>query len=101
MTVEEVARLATRFGWSYEALMSMTLPERRLWLAAADAVRAGTGSRPGHAAPVPAAPVAPAAPGTAVAAAPRQAEPRLTTEEERRARLYQMLQEFRKEREGT
>jgi len=95
MTVEEVARLATRFGWSYEALMSMTLPERRLWLAAAEAVPATPAAPSGRATPA----QAPVAPAVQPAAAPVPAGSRLTTEEERRARLYQLLQDFRKERE--
>ncbi len=109
MTVEEVARLASRYGWSYEALMSMTLPERRLWLAAAgtrDAAGTGAAATRPVAPPVAGvpAPTAEAAGANRVTpasgpapAAP--AEPRLTTEEERRARLYQLLQDFRRERE--
>ena len=75
-----MATLAVRFGWSYDVLMAMSGPERRLWLAAAEKV-----------APVPqaAAPVAPAGP------TPEQVEAaRLTTEAERRARLLELVNEM-------
>ena len=74
MTVEEVATLATRFGWGYEALMAMSAAERRLWLAAADRVA----PRPAAASPAAAAPDG----------------PRLTTEAERRARLLALHEEL-------
>jgi hypothetical protein len=80
--VEEVATLATRFGWSYEALMAMTGAERKLWLAAAEKV-------------------APAPPAAASSTAPDARDPaeaaptaRLTTEAERRARLLELSQEY-------
>ena len=78
MTVEEVATLATRFGWGYEALMAMSAAERRLWLAAADRVAPR-----------------PAAVASAVSAPPAAADgPRLTTEAERRARLLALHEEL-------
>jgi hypothetical protein len=84
--VEEVATLASRFGWSYETLMSMTGAERRLWLTAAENVAAaGTGvaarSRPAIASP----------PTPSTEAAPAS---RLTTEAERRARLLELSEQF-------
>jgi hypothetical protein len=78
--VEEVATLASRFGWSYEALMSMTGVERRLWLAASDRVAAGGGRGAAGAAP----------PGPAATPAP---SPR-ATEAERRERLLELSQQF-------
>jgi len=78
VTVEEVATLATRFGWGYEALMAMSGPERRLWLAAAERVA----PRPG---PAPSGPSAPPAAADG---------PRLTTEAERRARLLAIHEEL-------
>ena len=72
-----MATLAVRFGWSYDVLMAMSGPERRLWLAAAEKV-----------APVPQ-PAAPAGP------TPEQVEAaRLTTEAERRARLLELVNEM-------
>jgi hypothetical protein len=101
-----VATLAARLGWSYDTLMAMTTAERRLWLAASDnvgaehtprdriaspgpvpAVGAGTGehaSGPAWAA----APVGPA--GAAAPVGPG----RLSTEDERRARLVELLEEM-------
>jgi len=78
-----VATLATRFGWSYEALMAMTGAERRLWLAAAERVAVARGG-------------ASAAPRSATAAPEPQRDPppRVTTEEERRARLLELTKEF-------
>ena len=65
-----MATLAVRFGWSYDVLMAMSGPERRLWLAAAEKV-------------------APAGP------TPEQIEAaRLTTEAERRARLLELVNEM-------
>ncbi len=83
--------------------MSMTLPERRLWLAAADAlpgqaVATNAVPAPGPAIGAVSGVTAPASPAPAAGV---PGEPRLTTEEERRARLYQLLQDYRKEREGT
>ena len=75
MTVEEVATLASRFGWSYETLMSMSGAERRLWLAAA-----------GRVGP----PLAAAAP----APLPAPAAPRMASEAERRARLLELHEEL-------
>ena len=79
--------LASRFGWSYETLMSMTGAERRLWLAAADRIGPRNGPEPRdvhaaatHAAVVPA--EAPGVPG------------RLTTEAERRARLLELSEQY-------
>jgi len=84
--VEEVATLASRFGWSYEALMAMTRAERRLWLAAADKVApATTASAPTTG------PASGAQAGPPVDAAPA---PRLTTEAERRARLLELSEQF-------
>jgi hypothetical protein len=74
VTVEEVATLATRFGWSYETLLAMSGAERRLWLAAADRVAATAGAGP-------------AGPTTPVG-------PRVTTEAERRARLLALHEEL-------
>jgi hypothetical protein len=72
-----VATLAVRFGWSYDVLMAMSGPERRLWLAAAEKV-----------APV-AQTAAPASP------TPEEVEAaRLTTEAERRARLLELVNEM-------
>ena len=72
-----MATLAVRFGWSYDVLLAMSGPERRLWLAAAEKV-----------APVPQA-AAPAGP------TPEQVEAaRLTTEAERRARLLELVNEM-------
>jgi len=90
--VEEVATLAARLGWSYDTLMAMTTAERRLWLAASDRLAPVPGSV-GYAAGVattatlpPAGletrPTAPSAPG------------RLSTEDERRARLVELLEEM-------
>lgn len=108
MTVEEVATLAARLGWGYEELMSMTLAERRLWLAASErfdaraeaGVRAPVGP---SAQPVPPATTAaatpvseskpPAGPPGPGAAPPSPAPLRLSTEAERRARLLELLQE--------
>ena len=104
MTVEEVATLAIRSGWSYEALMAMSGAERRLWLAAFE--RTG-GTRPGAARPDAVGAAAagrgtgPAAPGATVAPA-GQAEPPsawsgvgpLATEAERRARLLALHEEL-------
>ena len=88
MTVEEVATLATRFGWSYETLLAMSGAERRLWLAAADRVApAAAGGRADRAAPPPAAPLTPGGPTP-------PAGPRLTTEAERRARLLALHEEL-------
>lgn len=78
MTVEEVATLATKFGWGYEALMAMSAPERRLWLAAAERVAP-------RQAPAPSASSAPPAAADG---------PRLTTEAERRARLLALHEEL-------
>lgn len=81
-----MATLASRFGWSYEALMAMTGAERRLWLTAAERVAPAGGSvgpAPGPASgaqPTPSAETAPAA--------------RLTTEAERRARLLELSEQF-------
>jgi hypothetical protein len=81
MTVEEVATLASRFGWSYETLMAMSGAERRLWLRAADAVAkppsvksppAGVGATPG----------------------PPPAAPTRLTEAERRAQLLEVAKGF-------
>jgi hypothetical protein len=80
VTVEEVATLASRFGWGYEALMSMSGAERRLWLAAAGRV----GERPG-AVPVPTAPATPAAQPPAGP---------MSTDAERRARLLALHEEL-------
>jgi len=77
-----VATLASRFGWSYEALMAMSGAERRIWLRAADAV---TG--PPAVKPVPA--VAAAAPARAPDAAPTR-----LTEAERRAHLLEVAKSF-------
>ncbi len=80
-----MATLATRFGWSYEALMAMTGAERRLWLAAAVKV-----------APAPAAAATPG-PGSGAGTSPQvEAMPaaRLTTEAERRARLLELSEQF-------
>ena len=118
MTVEEVATLAARLGWGYEELMSMTLAERRLWLAASERfdarTSAGVRTSPGvgaqpvppasttAATPVAATPVAatqvseskpPAGPPGPGAAPPSPAPLRLSTEAERRARLLELLQE--------
>jgi hypothetical protein len=82
--VEEVATLATRFGWSYEALMAMSGTERRLWLTAADKVAPATAApRPEFASETPPAPSPEASPA-----------PRLTTEAERRARLLELSEQF-------
>lgn len=87
MTVEEVAILAKTFGWSYETLMSMPGPERRLWLAAAS--RGSTAPRSAgpsaYSAEIP-----PASPPPASA----QAGPRMLTDEERKARLLQLHEEL-------
>jgi hypothetical protein len=85
VTVEEVATLASRFGWSYETLMAMSGLERRLWLRAADAVtqspRAGSGSA--------------SARGTGASAEQRQdPRPPQLTEAERRARLLEVAKGF-------
>jgi hypothetical protein len=76
VTVEEVATLATGFGWSYETLMSMSGAERRLWLAAAARVQA-----------------VPAAPAPAVVP-PTPPAPRMSTDAERRARLLELHEEL-------
>jgi hypothetical protein len=76
VTVEEVATLASRYGWSYETLMAMSGAERRLWLAAADRIAATAGTVAVAAPPVPAAPT-PA-----------------VTEAERRARLLALAQQY-------
>lgn len=101
MTVEEVATLATTYGWSYESLMAMSGAERRLWLAAGDRVADARAGRPattgtdatrgpgGGPATPPGVSTAPAAPGSAwTAVGP------LATEEERRARLLQLHEEL-------
>jgi hypothetical protein len=108
MTVEEVATLAERLGWGYEELMSMTLAERRIWLAASERFDArapagarppaGPGAPPVHAATTPAAvPVSedspPAGPPGPGASPPSPAPLRLSTEAERRARLLELLHE--------
>jgi hypothetical protein len=86
VTVEEVAMLASRFGWSYETLMAMSGAERRLWLAAADRVAADRAAtdRAG------------ASTGTVAVAAqpvPPAATPAVT-EAERRARLLELAQQY-------
>jgi hypothetical protein len=85
LTVEEVATLASRLGWSFDALMAMTTPERRLWLAASERVLAGEAARR------PPVPMAAAAPAAATAAAPPS---RVSTEAERRDRLVQIVEEM-------
>ncbi|MFI5226802.1 MAG: hypothetical protein ACHQ3P_09015 [Candidatus Limnocylindrales bacterium] len=73
-----MATLAMRFGWSYDVLMAMSGPERRLWLAAAERV-----------APSLVVPAVPAGP------TPEEIEAaRLTTEAERRARLLELVNEM-------
>jgi hypothetical protein len=89
--VEEVATLAARLGWGYDTLMAMTTAERRLWLAASEKLgsppaAATMPARGGTATPV-------AAPGAANPATP-VAPGRLTTEDERRARLVELLEEM-------
>jgi hypothetical protein len=81
VTVEEVARLATKLGWDYETLMAMSGAERRLWLAAAERVEASPRRT---------------TPGAAGAGSvPSAADgPRLTTEAERRARLLAIHEEL-------
>jgi hypothetical protein len=81
VTVEEVARLATRLGWDYGTLMAMSGAERRLWLAAAERVQASP------------TPTAAGAPGPGPAASAGDG-PRLTTEAERRARLLEIHEEL-------
>ena len=81
MTVEEVATLASRLGWSYEPLMAMTGAERRLWLAASERVLAAEAARRPVVQPSVTHPAAPAA-------------PRVPTEAERRERLARTLEEM-------
>jgi hypothetical protein len=81
MTVEEVATLASRFGWSYETLMAMSGAERRLWLRAADAV-----------AKSPAVKSPPAGAGATQGQPP--AVPIRLTEAERRAQLLEVAKGF-------
>jgi len=82
MTVEEVATLASRFGWSYETLMAMSGAERRLWLRAAEAV-----AKP------PAVTPSPAGVGATPGPPPDAATTRLT-EAERRAQLLEVAKGF-------
>jgi hypothetical protein len=90
VTVEEVATLASRFGWGYESLMAMSGAERRLWLAAA--------RRVGQAGVSPSAqPLAPPA-ATAAATPPAPAAPRMATDAERRARLMELHDELNRKR---
>jgi hypothetical protein len=87
VTVEEVATLASRFGWGYESLMAMSGAERRLWLAAAG--RLGRLGASASASP----------PAPAVAAAPATpAAPRMATDAERRARLMELHDELNRKR---
>jgi hypothetical protein len=82
MTVEEVATLASRFGWSYETLMAMSGAERRLWLRAAEAVAKHPDMKSSP---------------TGVGAArpqPLDAAPTRLTEAERRAQLLEMAEGF-------
>ena len=81
MTVEEVATLASRFGWSYETLMAMSGAERRLWLRAAEAVEKPPSAKS----------------SLAVGAMPDQspvAIPTRLTEAERRAELLEVAKQF-------
>jgi hypothetical protein len=88
VTVEEVAKLATRLGWSYETLMSMSGAERRLWLAAAERAEASPRlTIPGAPGPGPLAPTA--------------GGPRLATEAERRARLLAIHEELNHRRRNV
>jgi hypothetical protein len=82
MTVEEVATLASRFGWSYETLMAMSGAERRLWLRAAEAVEKPSAVKS-----------SPASDGAAPTKAPDPAPTRLT-EAERRAELLEVAKQF-------
>jgi hypothetical protein len=81
MTVEEVATLASRFGWSYETLMAMSGAERRLWLRAAEAVEKAPAVKSSQAV-------------GAVLGQPPVAIPPRPTEAERRAELLEVAKGF-------
>jgi hypothetical protein len=95
VTVEEVATLAGRFGWSYETLMAMSGAERRLWLAAAGRVATGRSAAPSG--PVGSSGGAASSGGATPTPTPPAAVPggrTMTTEAEMRARLLELHNEL-------
>jgi len=89
--VEEVATLAARLGWGYDTLMAMTTAERRLWLAASEKLGSASAAAVVVASGVAGSTVGP---GDATRSPAPVATARLSTEDERRARLVELLEEM-------